>query len=128
MQRSVRARPFLLLATDERDALSILTEACEDIAILGFRLILRFGDPDKATANESHGSACNERIEDCGEDEETWNVEVHACGIQVKRCAYGPQHRDKCHGGQKSLRYTAHEIYGRIRGDAHIIGDAVFRV
>jgi hypothetical protein len=26
------------------------------------------------------------------------------------------------------LRYTAHKIYGRLRGDAHIIGDAVFRV
>src|SRR6476659_1659680 len=101
MQRSVRARPFLLLATDERDALSILTEAREDIAILGFRLVLRFGDPDKAAANESHGSACNERIKNRGEDEEAWNVEVHACSIEVERPAYGPQHRDECHGGQE---------------------------
>jgi hypothetical protein len=90
VQRSVRARPFFLLTTDERDAFSVLAKPCEDIAILGFRLILRFGDPDKATANESHGPACNERIENCGEDEEAWNVEVHAYGIEVKRPADGP--------------------------------------
>ena len=55
-------------------------------------------------------------------------MEVHACSIEVERPAYGPQHRDECHGGQKGLSYTANKIDGRLRGDAHIVGDAIFRV
>ena len=73
------ARALLLLAAEQRDAFAVFAQPRQCIAEFGFALILDFGCPHKAPADDQHRARAEQRIEDCGDDEKTRDMNLRAC-------------------------------------------------
>jgi hypothetical protein len=127
-ERAVDAGALLLLALDEGDALAVLAQAGEHVAIGRLGLVLLLRDRDEAAPDDHHGAARQERIEHGGDDQKPRNDEGGAADVDRKRSADRPQHDDESRGGENRRGHAGDEIDRRLGRHPHVVGDAVFGV
>ena len=126
--RAVDGAALLRFAAEHGDALAILAQPGEHVAVLGLGLVLPFGDIDQAAADENHQAARHHRIEHRGDHQESRDGDGDAAELDRQRAADRPQHPDEGHRQQNCVEHAGREIDRRIGRAAHVVGDAVFRV
>ena len=94
-------RPLLLLAAEQRNAFAVLAQPRHCIAKLGFALVLDFGCPHEAPADDQHRAGAKQRIEEGGDNKKARDVNCGPAEPEIERAADRPQHEDEGHRGQK---------------------------
>ena len=122
------AGALLLLAADQGDALAILAQARDHIAVFSLRLVLVLRGLHKAAADQHHRAACQQGVDDSRDYEKPGNMDLPSPDSHIEGAANGPQHDDERRGRQQGLGHAADKIHRRLGRDPHIVGDAVLRI
>ena len=109
-QGAGNAGTLLLLAADQGDALAVFAQARDHIAVFGLGLVLVLGGLHEAAADQHHRAARQQGIDDRGDNEEAWNVDLPAADRQIQSAANGPQDDNEGRGRQQGLGHAADEI------------------
>ena len=117
---------FILVATDERDAFSILAQPRHLGAKLRLRFILGRHPGNKRLADDISGGRGYCGI-DHGSDRHIGGVEGIARQGHARGAGDFPKNGGECRGGDQSAEKAERQFDQRFDGEADIVGDTIFR-